>query len=302
MLYEADGLPNYDLPQQLQATYGGTLGFAEPRLVAKFVATVDGVVALPEVPHSTRLISAGSPADRFVLGLLRACADVVLIGAGTLHAHPDTLWTGPHAHPPSAAAFTELRRRRHQPPSPLLVVVTASGDLDVDHRALRADALAITSERGADKLAGRLADDVAVVAVEKGATVDLPSALAVLHERGHRLVVSEAGPHLFGSLLAAGLVDELFLTQSPLIAGRGAGPRFGLVEGATLLPALHRHTKLLSVRRAEHHLLFRYGLRSACADQTAERCAPVTADTAGANALPAAGDSVPCTAHTPSTR
>jgi len=261
VLYEAEGLPTYDLPEQLQAAYGGTLGFTEPRLVANFVATIDGVVALPEVPQSTRLISAGSRADRYVLGLLRACADVVLLGAGTLHAHPDTLWTGPHAHPSSAAAFSELRRRRHQPPAPLLAVVTASGDLNVSHRALRADALVITSERGAEKLTGRLSDDVEVVTTRTDATVDLEAAIAVLHERGHRLIVSEAGPHLFGSLLAAGLVDEIFLTQSPLIAGRGASPRLGLIEGAALLPALHRHTELFRVRRAAQHLFFRYRLR-----------------------------------------
>ncbi len=68
VLYEAEGLPAYDLPDQLQAAYGGSLGFSEPRLVANFVASVDGVVALPEVPGSTRLISDDSSADRFVLG------------------------------------------------------------------------------------------------------------------------------------------------------------------------------------------------------------------------------------------
>ncbi len=188
---------------------------------------------------------------------------MVLIGAGTLHAHPTTPWTGPHAHPASATYFSELRRRRQQPPDPLLAVVTASGDLNVAHPALPADTLVLTSERGAHKLAGRLPAGTAVMAVGEGPTVDLPAALAVLHERGNRLVVSEAGPHLFGSLLAADLVDELFLTQSPLIAGRGTGAALGLVEGAALLPAVRRRTELLGVRRAEHHLFLRYGLRSA---------------------------------------
>ncbi len=155
VLYEAEGLPAYDLPDQLQAAYGGSLGFSEPRLVANFVASVDGVVALPEVP--------GDSADQrrqlrrpVRARLLRACADVVLIGAGTLHAHPTTLWTGPHAHPASATYFSELLRRRQQPPDPLLAVVTASGDLNVAHPALPADTLVLTSERGAHKLAGRL--------------------------------------------------------------------------------------------------------------------------------------------------
>ncbi len=103
--------------EQLQAAYGGLLGFAEPRLVANFVATLDGIVAIPELPRSTRIISGGSSADRFLLGLLRACADVVLLGAGTLHAHPETVWTGQRAYP-AADAFAELRRRRGQHLSP----------------------------------------------------------------------------------------------------------------------------------------------------------------------------------------
>ena len=258
VLYQAETLPAYDLPEQLQVAYGGPLGFAEPRLVANFVTSLDGVVALPGLPRSTKLLGDGSTADRFLLGLLRACADVVLLGAGTLHAHPDTLWTGQRAHRPAAAGYAELRRRRQQPPDPQLAVVTATGDLDVDHPALREGALVLTSEHGADALAGQLPAACAVLVAGRGTTVDLRAALGVLHERGHRLVVSEAGPHLFGSLLAADLADELFLTQSPLLAGRGASTRLGLVEGATLLPDLRRDARLLSVRRSAGHLFLRY--------------------------------------------
>ncbi len=261
VLFEVEGLPAYDLPEQLQAGYGGPLGFAEPRLVANFVATVDGVVAIPGLPRSTRLLSGGSSADRFLLGLLRACADVVLLGAGTLHAHPSTVWTGQHAHPAAQVAFAELRHRRRRPADPQLAVLTASGTLDLDHPALRQGALVLTTERGAARLTDRLPTGCEVLAVGGDGTVDLPAALAALHARGHRLVVSEAGPHLFGSLLAADLVDELFLTQSPLLAGRGEGTRLGLVEGNTLLPAVHRDARLLSVRRSRDHLFLRYQLR-----------------------------------------
>ena len=63
-------------------------GFEEPRLFANFVASADGVVAIPSLPQSNKLIAGGSAADRFVMGLLRACADVVVIGSGTLLASP----------------------------------------------------------------------------------------------------------------------------------------------------------------------------------------------------------------------
>ncbi len=118
VLYEAEGLPAYQLPEQLQAAYGGPLGFTEPRLVANFVTALDRIVAIPELPRSTRIISGGSSGHRFLLGLLRACADVVLLGAGTLHAHPETVWTGQRAYPAATDAFAELRRRRGQHLSP----------------------------------------------------------------------------------------------------------------------------------------------------------------------------------------
>jgi riboflavin biosynthesis pyrimidine reductase len=60
-------------------------------------------------------------------------------------------------------------------------------------------------------------------------------------------------------LLAAGLVDELFLTQAPLLAGRTPdSPRLGLVEGTVLLPDTRHHARLVSLRRDGNHLLLRY--------------------------------------------
>lgn len=258
VLYEVDGLPAYDLPDELSTLYGGALGFVEPRVVANFVSTVDGIVAVPGVPQSNRLIRAGSEADRFVMGLLRACADVVLVGSGTLHGSPRTRWTPEHAFPSTAAAFDELRRRRGQPRDPPLAVVTGSGALDAGHPALVAGALVLTTEQGADRLRGRLPPASEVLPLGTGASVDPRDAVAALLARGHRLVLCEAGPHLFGSILAAGLVDELFLTTSPLIAGRPRGDvRLGLSEG-TDLPS--GRLSLLGLRREGDHVLSRYRL------------------------------------------
>src|SRR5439155_6838478 len=93
-----------------------------------------------------------------------------------------------------------------------------------------------------------------VVAVNDGDWVDMRGALAVLRERGHRLVLAEAGPTVFGSLLAEGLVDELFLTLSPVLAGRlRAAHRLSLVEGVELLPDLRVAGRLRSLRRSESH-------------------------------------------------
>jgi riboflavin biosynthesis pyrimidine reductase len=71
--------------------------------------------------------------------------------------------------------------------------------------------------------------------------------------------VSEAGPLLFGQLVRAGLVDELFLTVSPQLAGRDAGhPRVPLVDGAALWPDAPRWARLASARSAGDHLFLRY--------------------------------------------
>lgn len=265
VLYEAGGLPAYDLPEELASLYGGPLGFEEPRVVANFVATLDGVVSIPALVESNKLVRRGSEADRFLMGLLRACADVVLIGSGTLHGSPRTLWTAERAFPSAQRPFAELRRRRGQPPHPRLAVVTGSGALDTAHPALVNGALVLTTDVGAAALQGRLPASCELVEVATGTVVDAPAAVAALLARGHRLVLSEAGPRLFGSLLAAGLVDELFLTSSPLVAGRtSAASRFGLVEGIELAPEHHVEGRLLSVRRQGAHLLLRYGFAGTC--------------------------------------
>src|SRR5438093_697676 len=112
VLYEAPELPAFELPDELAAVYGGPLGFTEPRLYANFVTSIDGVTAIPHELQSSHLIAGASEGDRFLMGLLRACADALLVGAGTLQGSPRTLWTAEHAYPPAAALYAELRRLR----------------------------------------------------------------------------------------------------------------------------------------------------------------------------------------------
>ena len=122
----------------------GALGFSEPRLYANFVTSLDGVVALPGERHSSRLISEHSTADRFVMGLLRACADAVLIGAETMRGSPGTLWTADQAYPPAAALFDELRHARKRPRRPAVAVLSGHGKVDPRHPAFEEGALVLT--------------------------------------------------------------------------------------------------------------------------------------------------------------
>jgi len=259
VLFEAEALPNVELPPELRRLYGSDLGFQEPRLYANFVSTLDGVVAIPAIPQSNSVIAADSDADRFLMGLLRAFADVILIGSGTLRSSPQGTWRPEKVFPPASAAFAELRGQRGRPETPEVAILSGRGSIDPAHPVLASGAVVLTSERGAARLEGELPSASETVPVGENTTIDGRAVVNALHERGHRLILSEAGPHTFGDLLAAGVVDELFLTLSPLLAGdAGEGSRYRLVETEDLNPLLRGRP--LSIRRHEDHLFLRYEL------------------------------------------
>jgi riboflavin biosynthesis pyrimidine reductase len=261
VLFEPDGLPAADLPDELARLYGGPLGIEAPRLFANFVATTDGVVAIPSIPNSNALVAGDSDADRFVIGLLRAFADVVLIGAGVLAASPTSTWRPDRVYPAAADAFAELRRRLGKPTEqPGVAILTGHGSIDPSHPVLAAGAAVLTSTAGAERLDGVLPEAATVVVVGDEPVLDPRTAVEALQARGATLILSEAGPHTFGRLVGAGLVDELFLTVSPLLAGdRGQVTRYGLVEAVELMPPGVRQ-QLLGVRRHGDYLFLRYGV------------------------------------------
>src|SRR5439155_7110607 len=138
-----------------------------------------------------------------------------------------------------------------------LAIVTASGDLDPSEKAL-AGALVLTTEAGANRLRGQVPGGCRVEVVGRE-SFTLDAALRILRSEGHRRILSEAGPRVFTELLTRRLVDELFLTLSPVLAGRSSERnRLGLVEGAAFPGASLSATRLLSVRRHREHLLLRY--------------------------------------------
>jgi riboflavin biosynthesis pyrimidine reductase len=260
VLFEAEGLPVTALPAELERLHGGALGFHEPCLYANFVATLDGFVAIPGMPNSNAFVAGESDADRFLMGLLRALADVVLIGSGVLRASPRGTWQADSIFPPAADAYAELRDSLGAPRAAEVALLTGSGSIDPAHPLLEAGALVLTSDSGAEWLRDRLPAASTVVSLGSPTRTPPADVVRVLRERGHRRILSEAGPHTFGELLEAGLVDELFLTSSPLLIGdAGPGSRFSLVEGADLTPEAS-HTRLLSLRRHGSHLFHRYAI------------------------------------------
>jgi riboflavin biosynthesis pyrimidine reductase len=261
VLYEAGGLPGYDLPDDLERLYG-RLGFGETGLYSNFVSSIDGVVTLGSSPSAGSVISGRNPADRFLMGLLRACADTVLVGAGTLRATPGHHWTPQHIFPDLASSYTALRVTLGRKPDPRLVVLTSSGTIDTSHPAVASGATIITTEVGSKALAA-LPDSCDVIEVGKAGAVDVVRGVGELRARGDRVILTEGGPHVMGELARHGLVDDAFLTVSPVLAGRDRENRLGMVAGVEFLPDQGRWTRLLSARRHGGFLFLRYGLTAA---------------------------------------
>jgi riboflavin biosynthesis pyrimidine reductase len=266
------------MPIDLERRYGGLLTIPlrsdRPTVMANFVSTIDGIVALGTGELSGGgLISGFHEPDRFVMGLLRALADVVVVGAGTLRGSDAHRWTPAHVHPASAASFAAWRAAMGLPPVPTTVIVTAGGDIPTDHPGLADPGIPVvvaTTPAGASRLAiAGLGDHVRVHAVKGASALSAGDVLRLASQDGGRLVLTEGGPHLLGSFVDADLLDELFLTVSPQLVGRAGGERLGLLEGLALPPNVGRWQDLVSVRRSADHLFLRYRRRRDAADKEA---------------------------------
>jgi riboflavin biosynthesis pyrimidine reductase len=252
-----DAIP---LSGELRRLYGGSLALRPVALYANFVQTIDGVVAIPGVESPGSLISGKSPADRLVMGILRASAGAVMIGAGTLRDTPGHHWTAEHIYPELTGEFAALRRALGIDPLPRLVVLTGGGDIDLAHPAIRDGATILTTSIGATRLAGVLPDSCELKAWAAD-RVPLGAALEWLREQGYARILSEAGPTVMGQLLEHDLLDDLFVTVAPVFAGRRGEGRRGLVAGAELLPGRRVEARLTAARRSGAYLLLRYSLR-----------------------------------------
>ncbi|HEV1996676.1 MAG TPA: dihydrofolate reductase family protein [Candidatus Dormibacteraeota bacterium] len=251
-----DSLP---LTDELRRVYGGGLSLPATALYANFVQSIDGVVAMNHVESSGPVLSGKSPADRFVMGLLRATADAVLVGAGTLRDTPGHHWTADHIFPELKADWGKLRRSLGAAAQPRLVLVTSTGTLDVTHPAVRDGATFLTTDAGATILRDVVPGTCEIKAFD-GPRVPMTGALQWLRQQGHRRILSEAGPRVTGQLLSESLLDDVFITVSPVLAGRDGGGRLSLVEGVELLPKRRLEPKLASARASDNFLMLRYSL------------------------------------------
>jgi riboflavin biosynthesis pyrimidine reductase len=263
VLVEAAGPIGTPTPvvDEVRRLYGGDLALAAEVVYANFVTSIDGVAAIRSRPRSSADLSGGIAADRFVMGLLRATADAVVLGAGTLRAHPAGRWSAGEAFPPAAAAFASLRSASGATAGPRLVVVSGSGAIDLEHPGLDG-ALVLTTDRGAHRMRSTAPRSVEVAELAGDAEIDTHLVVADLRRRGFARLLTEGGPALMGRMLEAGVVDELFLTVSPRIAGRSdREARPGFADGVAFDPGRFPVVGLTSVRRWSDLLFLRYDLR-----------------------------------------
>lgn len=186
---------------------------ADPWLRTNFVTSIDGAVA---VHGRSRHLS--SPADRRVFAMLRMRCDALLVGAGTLRDEG----YGPLR---MDERQRDWRTRHGLATHPVMVILSRTLDLDPSLAAFtgapeRAIVIAPASAP-ADRRAALAGTTEVLTAGED--SVDLPAAVAELHRRGLRQILSEGGPQVLGGLTAADLVDEMCLTVAPVLAGAGAG-------------------------------------------------------------------------------
>lgn len=190
-----------------------------PYVRATMVSTLDGAATGDD--HRSGTIN--NAVDHRAFRLQRALADVVLVGAGTARAEGYRGLGVP-------AELARLRAGRH--PLPVLAVVTTSGALPEVLLAADEPPLVLTTSASASlgALRERLGEHQVVVVGRDRISPAL--ALRALADRGLRRVLCEGGPHLLETFLAAGLVDELCLTWSPLLVG-GPAPR--ILDGPAFL-------------------------------------------------------------------
>ena len=236
-----------------------------PYVVANFATTLDGVVSL-NAPGASGggEITGFAPHDRLLMGLLRAVADAVIVGAGTLRAVPRHLWTAEHVYPAMSTEYGELRRRLGKPPVPLNVIVTARGELDLRLPVFssgKVPVLIVTTARGARRLSSsELPRIVSVAVAGTSGPLRARAVLRAVRTTGrHDVLLVEGGPHLLGDFLAEGYLNELFLTLAPQIAGRkDPVERPGLVMGRAFAPEHPLWASLVGVRRGASLLFLRF--------------------------------------------
>ncbi len=267
-LFEVERGSDLLLPPELAMLFGRLtfpLHSRRPYVIGNFVTTLDGVVTLNEPGHASGGdISGFNRHDRMVMGLLRAIADAVIVGAGTLRVEPEHHWTAEYIFPSLTETYQQFRTNLRKPKPPLNVIVTAHGEVNLDLPVFQSgevSVLIITTTYGEERIRKQhLPPSVQLSAVQSAGPISAWAILeAVSRVRQSDLILVEGGPQLMGDFFAEHCLNELFFTLAPQIAGRdGEVERPGLVTGKRFAPEHPLWGTLIGVKRGGNHLFLRY--------------------------------------------
>jgi 5-amino-6-(5-phosphoribosylamino)uracil reductase len=221
-----------------------------PYTIVSCAVSLDGYLddASPE-----RLMLSG-PEDFDEVDALRARADAILVGAGTIRADNPRLLV----RDPARAAAREAAGR---PAHPLRVTLTGHGDLDPEARFFAGPGLPLVYAPAAAAAAARRRLGERALVADTGPELSVTTVLADLQaKRGVRLLLVEGGAYVLRDVLAGGLADELRLAVAPFLIGDPAAPRFALPARYPYTPAAPM--TLLSVRQVGSVAVHHYRLTS----------------------------------------
>jgi riboflavin biosynthesis pyrimidine reductase len=255
------------LPEAFRLAYGGDWQFDAPTdrpyIYSNFVQSRDGRISFG-IPGQSGGgdVSNFNLHDQWIMGLLRSRADAVIVGDMTLKIEPDHIWTHQYICP-KETAFDDLRNSFGVAPNPLQTFLSLEGEFNPNSPVFaRADLhiVIFTTARGRDRaknlegVAARV--DLPEVGID---TVDLNRVMQILHQDYDvKTLLCEGGPRVYGSLVAAKLMDEEFLTLSPVVIGQNAERnRPGLIEGVGFTPQTAPRSIPISLKRAGDHLFLR---------------------------------------------
>jgi riboflavin-specific deaminase-like protein len=213
-----------------------------PYLVLNMISTLDGKATI-----EWRTRGLGSEIDRALFHQLRTQADAVMVGAGTARVER-------YGRVAKSDELRERRRREGLDPDPVAVLVSARLDLPADLPLLQEPEQRVVIVTSSDAELRGLRAQVEYLRVGD----DLPLLAARLREdHGVRSVLCEGGPTLNSHLLAAGLVDELFLTLSPKLIGGAAA--LTIVAGRELVEPVE--LELVSLAKGGDEAFSRWRVR-----------------------------------------
>jgi 5-amino-6-(5-phosphoribosylamino)uracil reductase len=241
-----DGGGGLDTPFGLAEAYAYPERAAGPYLRANMVGSLDGAAR-----HDGKSAPLSSEGDMRIFGVLRALADVVLVGAETVRQE---------GYRPARAreVFAGRRAADGQTPAPAIAVISRGLDLDFSLPLFTGPVtptLVLTgSAAPAERLDAARAAGAVVVVAGGDEGVDPATAVRELAALGHLRLLIEGGPRVLAQFAAADALDELCLTVAPVVTG-GSAPR--IMNGPTV-PGPARFTPL-SVLEEDGFLFTRYG-------------------------------------------